>query len=672
MKANILLVDSNADFRTRSTSLLRDKGFAVFEARSLSTAAEVLDRETIDILCIDAYVAGESGLDFLSSPEWREGDYQVAFICNPDRRDDLKRLEDASIDMLLHRPVSAEELVYKVETLISLRALEAHPIDEVPPEANWEDDFFDSSAKTELQERYGEKIPSLFAEIGRRLVQASISGARSSLADLEEAQRIAHMLNGTAGSIGFSEVSAAAHSLEARLKETVRMRRLTSVPALHPVENVEELSLPPPETSAGNTKANIARVLVLDDDIDFLKTVEVMGRENLIHVHTALTGADALRVARSNTLDAAVIDIGLAKDDDPFKIARQLRLLKGNGQLPVAFISVDSSLPKRIAAVHSGAVLFLRKPLDSETFAAAVGRLVPIRDEVSPKILVVDDDKDFLSHITLLFQAEGIETATLTTATNIVEEIDSINPDLVLLDIVMDSVNGLDACRVLRSVDRWRDIPILVLTVHGNRDVLLECINAGADDYIEKPVIREELMARIKLRLERIRMFKERADIDALTGLPTRRPFIDLLKMRLSESARFNKPVSLCLIDLDHFKEINDTYGHLAGDRVLSNVGRLLKRRFRTIDVRGRWGGEEFVVAFYGEEEVTAKMIITRILEEMREMIFTGDHGEVFHVTFSAGVASYPKAGQTVEELFRKVDKNLYRAKNNGRNRIEV
>ena len=141
--------------------------------------------------------------------------------------------------------------------------------------------------------------------------------------------------------------------------------------------------------------------------------------------------------------------------------------------------------------------------------------------------------------------------------------------------------------------------------------------------------------------------------------------------MRLSEGIRFNKPVSLCLLDLDHFKQINDTYGHLAGDRVLATFGQLLSSRFRTMDVRGRWGGEEFAVAFYGEDADTAKMIINRVLDELKTMVFTGDKGEQFKVTFSAGVATFPLAGKSIEDLFRYVDEKLYLAKERGRSRIE-
>jgi diguanylate cyclase (GGDEF)-like protein len=672
MKTYILLIDSNTDFRERTTAILRDKGFAVFESSTLAEAKAVLGREPINLMCVDAYVAGKCGMSFIKSIDRKKYRCQIAFICHPGRLMETQSqiAECAPVDILLHRPISPEELVYKLDTYIKLKALEERPTRESNPPVDWDDPVIDPSAKATLQEKYGEKIPNLFAEIGMLLTEASIDDAKSSLADLEEARRIAHMINGTAGSIGFTEVSAAAHSLETRLKETIRMRRLTSVPALHPVEVVEEPAESP--LPAKGVTATMARVLVLDDDEDFLTTVELMGRENLIQVYQAKTSEEALAIARSRQLDAAIIDIILQRGDDAFKFAQDLRSIRKYTQLPLGFISVDASISKRVAAVHSGAALFLKKPLDSETFAAAVRRLVPMTEEIKPKILVVDDDEDFLAHVTMVLAEEGIETATLTDATNIVEEIDLIEPDMVLLDVVMKKINGLDACRVLRSVERWQEIPILVLTVHGNRETLLGCFNAGADDYIEKPIIKEELMARINLRLERIKLFRERADIDSLTGLPTRRPFVELLKMRISESARFNKPVALCLMDLDNFKEVNDCYGHLAGDRVLTNVGRLLKSRFRTMDVRGRWGGEEFVVAFYGEEEDTAKMIVNRVLEEMREMTFTGDHGETFHVTFSAGVASYPTAGQTVEELFRRVDKNLYRAKNNGRNRIEI
>jgi len=433
------------------------------------------------------------------------------------------------------------------------------------------------------------------------------------------------------------------------------------------------LSSKPPGSPRGEEGCStIVSVLVVDDDEDFLATVRAMGKENLINVYAAEDAKSALEIARTHHLDAAVIDIILSSGNNAFEIANALRSTPGNHALPLGFISVDTSVAQRISAVHAGASLFLDKPLTSVAFQAAVRRLVPQENVARPKVLVVDDDTDFLTHMRLLLTAENIEVKTLRTATNIVEDAGEFRPDLILLDVVMEKVGGLDACRVLRSTDSWREIPILMLTVYGDRAMLVGSFAAGADDFIQKPIIKEELMARIRVRLERTQMYREKADTDSLTGLPTRRPFLDLFKMRLAEGIRFNKPVSLCLLDLDHFKQVNDRYGHLAGDRVLSGLGLLLGSRFRTMDVRGRWGGEEFVVVFYGEDAETSRMIVSRVLAEFREMTFLGDHGEEFHVTFSAGVASFPASGRTAEELFRQVDRKLYGAKSAGRNTIDI
>jgi diguanylate cyclase (GGDEF)-like protein len=286
--------------------------------------------------------------------------------------------------------------------------------------------------------------------------------------------------------------------------------------------------------------------------------------------------------------------------------------------------------------------------------------------------LIVDDDEMFGAHVEAILRSEGMEVTYLDEPERIFEVIDRFNPDLLLLDVMMPKVSGFEVCRMLRSINIWKELPILFLTAESSAEVRLECFRAGGDDYIEKPVIKEELLARIGVRLERIRFFKEKADRDGLTNLPNRRAFLDMFKLRIAEGQRYNRPVSLCIIDLDKFKSVNDTYGHLAGDRVLVGLGKLLSSRFRTVDVRGRWGGEEFAVVFYGEGLMTSKMILTRVLKEFRQLEFEGDHGEKFNVSFSCGISSFPRDGQTFDELFRSADEKLYRVKETGRNRVDI
>ena len=665
MKLCVLLVDSNTEYRIRAAGALRDKGYAVFQSDTCKAAEAILAEQAVDLLCVDEKVAGEPGAALIDASQRIRPDTRVAFLAHSDA---LPVTDGGGPDMLIQRPVSLEELVYKLDAMLQLVRLEREG-NSVPPPASQERIDAAENAGRELKRRYEDKIPELFAEIGAQLAQAD--GAGDTLAFLEAAHRAAHTLNGTAGSIGFSDVSCAVHALESTLKEMIRMRRLTSVPTAAPYNLVS--SAPQDRFSAApDGSGTLVNVLVVDDDPDFLATAVAMGKENLIRVFAASTMDDALTIAGKSRLDAAVIDIILDGPHTAFEIAAAIRNLPSCHALPFGFISVNTSVSHRISAVHAGASVFLDKPLTGTAFQAAVRRLIPSDLSDRAKVLVVDDDEDFLLHMKMLLSAENIEVALLRSAANIVEDVSEIRPDLILLDVVMDKVGGHDACRVLRSTEAWRDVPILMLTVYGNRKMLVDSLAAGADDFIEKPIIKEELMARIRVRLERVRMFRERADTDALTGLPTRRPFLELFKMRLAEGIRFNKPVSLCLLDLDYFKEVNDTYGHLAGDRVLAGLGLLLGSRFRTMDVRGRWGGEEFVVVFYGEDAETSKMIVNRVLEEFRSITFQSDRGEAFHVTFSAGVVSFPASGRSADELFHAVDTKLYGAKAAGRNTIEI
>jgi diguanylate cyclase (GGDEF)-like protein len=165
-------------------------------------------------------------------------------------------------------------------------------------------------------------------------------------------------------------------------------------------------------------------------------------------------------------------------------------------------------------------------------------------------------------------------------------------------------------------------------------------------------------------------MLQDKLDRDSLTGLLMRRTFSERLNARIQEALRRGAPLAVCLLDLDHFKRINDTAGHLAGDQVLASLGRLLQSRFRTEDLRGRWGGEEFVLAFPNESAEVVEGAVSRVLKEFHELSFTDDAGGSFRASFSAGLASHPADGASVEELLRKADHRMYLAKQGGRNRI--
>jgi diguanylate cyclase (GGDEF)-like protein len=286
------------------------------------------------------------------------------------------------------------------------------------------------------------------------------------------------------------------------------------------------------------------------------------------------------------------------------------------------------------------------------------------------RVLVIDDDPDFVSCVAEVLEREAILVRSAADATRLVELLDELRPDLMLLDAMLPHVSGWDAIRVVRTTPEHRDMPILFLTGRTDLESRVAAFEAGADDYLGKPLVPEELLARVRVRLDRRRLVREMTERDPLTHCLSRRALLDGLASRLSESRRHARPLSAALLDVDRFKRVNDSYGHLVGDHVLMALGRLLNARFRLEDLRGRWGGEEFVLVFPGETAQTAAAVLSRVLDEFRTIPFRSERGERFLVTFSAGVASFPADGATVDTLIRAADARLYEAKRAGRGHV--
>jgi diguanylate cyclase (GGDEF)-like protein len=682
---SVILVDPVEPYRERVAEELRRRGLEVRAIGRGADAREEIGREPPRLAVVDGILQDGAGIDLVSWIRSTHPDVAVAFVKH--KLDEMAAQGEAAgklgAILVVDKPATPGALarlllphvgfeVDAIDAAAGAAAIEARAPDGTPLDV----------ALLKLRDDYARKVPEVFSDIGAALAHCGPTDGDPWPA-LEDAHRAAHSMNGTGGSLGLPWVSAAGAALENAIGSLLRMRRVSCQPP-----RGEPAGLPPgvseparaPYDARGSSRpplptgepGSAVSVLVVDDDPAFLAHIALVGREHLIRVLPARNLAEAIETSAKHRIDCAIVDIYLERGEDAFEIARVLRTSNTEVQLPISFISGNTSLPLRIAVAHAGGSQFLQKPISGTELATAVRHLIARNEQLKPRVLVVDDDEAFLANMRRLLESESLSLRTLSDPRAALEEIERFRPDIVLLDVVMPEVNGFDVCRVLRASERWKDLPVLFLTVHSNDSVRLKCFEAGGDDYIIKPVLREELLARIDVRLERMRLHRERADRDSVTGLLNRRAFLELLQMRVAESRRSGKPLSLALLDIDHFKEINDQHGHLAGDRVLSRFGKLLASRFRTSDVRGRWGGEEFVIAFYGEDAATSKMIVGRVQDEVRGMAFTGDHGEQFQMTFSAGISVFPEDGSDIESIFRDVDAKLYRAKHSGRDAIEI
>ncbi|MCU0664956.1 MAG: response regulator [Myxococcota bacterium] len=674
---SILLVDTIASYRSAVAGALRKRGHDVWEAASAAAAVSDLDTRHANIAIVDNALPDRRGIDLLATIRDCRHDTRLVLVVEPTFEDDCSPEWCAShgVSLVLHGPVHPDAMVKHIDNLLLGRT----PLPFAPPKPRQSmAKGFAGDANTEdhlqsVRRSYQQKLPEELEKLGKVLRAAHMTNDAEAM---REVYRLSHTLHGTAGTLGFNEVSSAAARIESVVKKLmagVQEQGLwdTMFDCLeHATQAPERPSLViniSPKVAAG-----IATVLILDPDEDMLASVQITAKRNLVTVIATTDLGESPQLALEHKVDGVIVDMDMVGIDAASKFIQQLRATEGLAELPAAFMSGNDSITYRTAAAHAGATHFLSKPLNADDLLEAARYFTAVRSKVNAKILIVDDDEYFRAHVAAILRGVGMDVSSLGEPERVLEVMEQTRPDILLLDVVMPKVSGFDVCRMIRSTGSGKDMPVLFLTAESSPEVRLECFRSGGDDYIEKPVIKEELLARIGVRLERIRLFKERADRDALTTLPNRRAFLDMLKIRLAEGQRYSKQVSLCLMDIDRFKHVNDTYGHLAGDRVLSGLGKLLSARFRTMDVRGRWGGEEFCVAFYGEPPEVSRMILGRVLEEFKLMTFEGDQGEVFHCSFSAGIATYPTDGETTHELFRNADERLYKAKQNGRSRIDI
>ncbi len=306
------------------------------------------------------------------------------------------------------------------------------------------------------------------------------------------------------------------------------------------------------------------------------------------------------------------------------------------------------------------------------------------------KILLVEDDRVQAQFVREFLERKGYEVVWVENGASAIKMAKTVPVDLILLDLILPDISGHEVCRWLRLNQDTKGIPIIMLTVKTNITDKIAGLEAGADDYLAKPFDEAELNARIYASLrtkalqdelkERNRQLEDllhRLEImaitDHLTEIYNRRHFEETLKREFARALRYNLNLSCLMCDIDHFKRINDTYGHAAGDSVLKEVARLIHSSLREIDMVGRWGGEEFIVLLTQAKKADAKKVAERILLSISAHKFQG-LPENEKITVSIGVASALEDADidNWEKLIKAADEALYRAKRNGRNRVEL
>ncbi len=383
----------------------------------------------------------------------------------------------------------------------------------------------------------------------------------------------------------------------------------------------------------------------------------------------SLGSVDTFHMTMAERLPAAVVmDVDFGGPGQGLKLATQMQ--EGLEQkLPLLFFSHhETDTPTRLAAVRAGGEEFLTGTLEASSLLEKIEILTRVAQYEPYKVLIIDDSRAQATHTERLLNGAGIVTRTLFDPIKTMSELAEFQPDLIILDMYMPGCTGTELAKVIRHNDRYVSVPIIYLSAEDDLDKQLDAMSEGGDDFLTKPIKPRHLITTVRNRAARARNLKARMVRDSLTGLYNHTHILQLLEDCSFRSRRENKPLSFAMLDIDHFKKVNDSHGHPMGDRVIKSLALFLKQRLRKTDYIGRYGGEEFAVVMPDTDLAAAHGVLDEIRQRFAEIHYPAQPVDLF-CTFSAGVVEIAEDDDALM-MASQADEALYRAKKAGRNQV--
>ncbi|MDZ4843365.1 MAG: PleD family two-component system response regulator [Hyphomicrobium aestuarii] len=451
-----------------------------------------------------------------------------------------------------------------------------------------------------------------------------------------------------------------------------------------------------------------ARVLVVDDIIANVKLLGARLTAEYFDVLSASSGQQALDICARERVDVVLLDV-MMPGMDGFEVCRRLKADPHTHHLPVIMVTALDQPSDRIQGLEAGADDFLTKPVDDIALVTRVknlARLKMLTDEmamraVTSRQLGVSDDEalarvmgdeggrimvvdDHPRSSVRLVEAlgKGYDTVAERDVTSALTRLAEDSFDVVLVSLSLMTADGLRLCSQIRSLESTRHLPIVIMVEPGDEARLMRGLDMGINDYVMRPIERHELLARVKTQAKRKRHSDflrnrleetvEQSITDSLTGLHNRRYLEGHLRTLVNQSMQQGRSLSVLIADIDHFKLVNDSFGHDVGDMVLREFSQRFRRNTRGIDLAGRLGGEEFVIIMPDTDIERASQVAERLRACVAADEFSVQGGKRIKVTASVGVATLERAEDTPDVLLKRADRALYAAKRAGRNRVEA
>ncbi len=543
----------------------------------------------------------------------------------------------------------------------------------------------------QLRAAYAAQLPEKISRIEKDWVV--LQGDPDNAEGTRALFRAVHTLKGSSASFGFKEVSIAVSELESELKIVVEKgclaRDLLDIPLAMHIEKmrsacsatsgkggedahdmtvVYEDTETQPFDESGQNNHERKMIFIVEDDPAVLESLSLQISHFGYEVKSFGDLAPLRKELEQTEPSAIIMDMvfpgGELAGASTMKAIQAGRRTK----IPLVFISMRNDFEARLQAVRAGADAYFLKPV-------SVGPLVDKLDAITRKevvepyrILIIDDDVDLSSFYSLILQNSGMATWVVNHPKDAIDAIIKFNPDLILMDVYMPECNGQELAKMIRAMETYVSIPIVFLSAETNLRNQMSAMSMGGDDFLTKPIQAGHLISSVSMRAERMRIIRSYMERDSLTGLLNHTKTNEQLDIAMERARRQHVSLSFAMIDIDNFKEVNDSYGHPAGDRVIMSLARLFQQRLRKTDVVGRYGGEEFAVILSDTSASNAAKVLDAIRLSFSRIRNQAD-GREFSVTFSCGIAAFSGHGD-VALFISAADNALYEAKRGGRNRI--
>jgi len=535
-----------------------------------------------------------------------------------------------------------------------------------------------SAGLESLRREFASELGDRLVDIGRLWTAVcAAEDVGAALGPLSALQRAVHELAGSGRSFGFPAVSDAAIPLDLQLRELVEGRRrpdeaetarlgrlvgwLIDAGSAPPVP-VDAMLGDGPDGETGTWRDGIDVFLSPALGLAESDPIVTVLREQGFAPDFGLPGPERLAALADSTSVVLVQDISEAVESPSHLAAR------GESEPFRIFVSRRNDFESRLRAVRAGGGAFLGGPLDARALLQQLGARVTAVSRPPIRAVVVEDDRNLARFYELSLQRAGISARSVQVARDLLALLPDFDPDIILIDLYMPGCDGVELAQIIQQHGGYTDLPILFLSTDTRESTRRALRRIGADDFLIKPVDRDELVLAVTARAQRYRHFRDLMDRDSLTGLDNHTKILRTLHREILIAARSGAPLSIAMIDIDRFKSVNDRYGHLVGDQVLWRLAGMLAKRLRRSDYLGRYGGEEFLLVLPG----TAGADALRLVDKLREEFAAIEHlanGDAIGVTFSAGVASVAEFAEEAALLLA-ADQALYVAKGSGRNRV--